>query len=112
MSIFYNDLYNFRLKFVVFARMTKILTWTILSVLCWTNAFAQKDTVIQHTLDSIRISSDYPGIVFTFIDSDKNVHAFASGWADKEQGIKMTVDHKLHGGSTGNGSVCNYHAAD
>lgn len=101
MSIFYNDLYNFRLKFVVFARMTKILTWTILSVLCWTNAFAQKDTVIQHTLDSIRISSDYPGIVFTFIDSDKNVHAFASGWADKEQGIKMTVDHKLHGGSTG-----------
>ncbi len=81
--------------------MNKLLTWITLSVLCTTNSFGQKDVLIQNTLDSIKESSNYPGIVFTYIDSHKRLHAFASGWADTEQGTKMTVDHKLHGGSTG-----------
>lgn len=67
----------------------------------FTFAQAQTDQAIQTALDSIREASDFPGVVFTYIDSEGSVHAFASGMADKEQQVPMTVDHKLHGGSTG-----------
>ena len=98
MWIFYN-IYSGDL--IPFAPMKKTLICITLSFLFWTSSFAQKDAIIQNAIDSIRTSSDYPGLVFTFIYRDKNVHTFASGWADKEQGIPMTTAHKLHGGSTG-----------
>ncbi|WP_462250618.1 serine hydrolase domain-containing protein [Ekhidna sp.] len=62
---------------------------------------AQTVNYIQNALDSIQKKANYPGIVFTYIDSNDKVRAFASGWADKENQIKMTTSHKLHGGSTG-----------
>lgn len=64
-------------------------------------AHAQTDQEIQSALDSIRKVADFPGVVFTYIDSEGSVHAFASGMADKENDVSMTINHKLHGGSTG-----------
>ena len=80
--------------------MKKLLT-TLLCALACNILSAQSDQTIQTALDSIRTASDYPGLVFTFIDADNNVRAFASGWADKENKIEMTTTHKLHSGSTG-----------
>ncbi|MEQ9021592.1 MAG: serine hydrolase domain-containing protein, partial [Pseudomonadales bacterium] len=64
-------------------------------------AFGQTDQKIQAALDSIQIAADYPGVVFTYIDPEGDVYAFASGMADKENDVPMTINHKLHGGSTG-----------
>ncbi|WP_424961440.1 serine hydrolase domain-containing protein [Ekhidna sp.] len=64
-------------------------------------AFGQSDQEIQAALDSIQKAADYPGVVFTYIDPEGEVHAFASGMADKENDVPMTINHKLHGGSTG-----------
>ncbi|WP_370086474.1 serine hydrolase domain-containing protein [Ekhidna sp.] len=63
--------------------------------------FGQSDKEIQAALDSIQKSAGFPGVVFTYIDTDGNVRAFASGMADEENNIAMSTDHKLHGGSTG-----------
>ncbi|GAB4252439.1 MAG: serine hydrolase domain-containing protein [Ekhidna sp.] len=56
---------------------------------------------LKAKIDSICNTSGYPGLVFSFIDKDGNVNAFASGYADKENNVRMTPQHKLHGGSTG-----------
>lgn len=64
-------------------------------------AHAQTDQAIQAALDSIQKAAEYPGVVFTYIDPEGDVHAFASGMADKENDVSMTINHKLHGGSTG-----------
>ncbi len=63
--------------------------------------FSQSNLSFQSVLDSIQVSSNYPGIAFTHINEQNDVTAFASGWADKENKVRMTPDHKLHGGSTG-----------
>ncbi|MEQ6166271.1 serine hydrolase domain-containing protein [Ekhidna sp. MALMAid0563] len=64
-------------------------------------SYAQSDQAIQAALDSIQKAAEYPGVVFTYIDTEGDVHAFASGMADKENDVSMTINHKLHGGSTG-----------
>lgn len=56
---------------------------------------------LQKTLDSLCDKSGYPGMVFSHIDSNNNVYAYASGYANLEKRELMTVNHKLHGGSTG-----------
>lgn len=68
---------------------------------CFNPSYAQSDIAIQSALDSIQSASNYPGVVFTYIDSNDKVRAFASGYADLELKDKMTTNHKLHGGSTG-----------
>lgn len=62
---------------------------------------AQTNEEIQTALDSVCEASQYPGLVFTYIDESGEVRPFASGWADKENQVRMTTEHKLHGGSTG-----------
>lgn len=64
-------------------------------------SFGQSDKEIQAALDSIQKAAGFPGVVFTYIDTDGNVRAFAGGMADVENNIAMSTDHKLHGGSTG-----------
>ncbi len=81
--------------------MKKLLITLLLFILCFHHSQAQSDEQIQSALDSITKSSNYPGLVFTYIDSDNSVRAFARGWADKETQVEMTPSHKLHSGSTG-----------
>ncbi|WP_436515846.1 serine hydrolase domain-containing protein [Ekhidna sp. To15] len=81
--------------------MKKLLAIFLLAFVCIGLSQAQSDQQIQSALDSITKASDYPGLVFTYISPDNKVRTFASGWADKENEVKMTTSHKLHGGSTG-----------
>lgn len=79
------------------------LTSLLLCALCSLSGInvLSQDSIIQSSLDSICQKSNYPGVVFTYIDASGGVHAFASGLADKEKNVRMTPEHKLHGGSTG-----------
>ncbi|MEO9484367.1 MAG: serine hydrolase domain-containing protein [Ekhidna sp.] len=81
--------------------MKKLLSSILLSLVCLGFGYTQPNKIIQSALDSILSASDYPGLVFTHIDSNNHVRTFASGWADKENQVEMATSHKLHGGSTG-----------
>jgi len=71
----------------------------LFSFLCL--SLSSQDQALQRLLDSIQNESNYPGIVFSYVNRDGGVNAVASGWADVEKSEKMTPEHKLHGGSTG-----------
>lgn len=81
--------------------MKKTLTFLLIFLTGLSLSQAQSDEFIQNALDSIQKAADYPGVVFTYIDTNDQVRAYASGWADKENNVRMTTSHKLHGGSTG-----------
>ncbi|MEO9475929.1 MAG: serine hydrolase domain-containing protein [Cyclobacteriaceae bacterium] len=59
------------------------------------------DQKLTSLLDSLREKSDYPGVVFAYVDSLGKTHTITSGWANMEDSVKMTGDHLLHSGSTG-----------
>lgn len=79
--------------------MKKIIFPLLLCIGLATNA--QNDSRLQSILDSVRQASDYPGIIFTHVDSKGRINSVASGFANKEMGTKMTPAHRLHGGSSG-----------
>ena len=78
----------------------------ILVISVFTNCSEQKklspiDQKLTGLLDSLREKSDYPGVVFAYVDSLGKTHTITSGWANLEDSVKMTGDHLLHSGSTG-----------
>lgn len=81
-------------------RTKRTLFFTLLTAFSLV-ANAQFDQTLTSTLDSLRQASGYPGIVYAYVTKDGTSHPITSGWADKEQEIKMTSDHLLHSGSTG-----------
>lgn len=89
------------LSFINTQLMKKPFSHILIFISFFSVCQAQSDQAVQSALDSIRLASDYPGLVFTYIGADNQVRAFASGWADRENQVKMTPSHKLHGGSTG-----------
>lgn len=80
--------------------MKKLLILTILALISL-EVDCQNSPSLQAKLDSVQTATGYPGIVFTFIDSVGKIQSVASGYADLDRGIKMTPQHRLHGGSTG-----------
>lgn len=62
---------------------------------------SQPNATLQRQLDSLRAKSEYPGVVFSYVNSNGDNNTIASGWADKEANIVMTEDHLMHSGSTG-----------
>lgn len=78
----------------------------ILVISVFTNCSEQKklspiDQKLTGLLDSLKEKSDYPGVVFAYVDSLGKTHTITSGWANLEDSVKMTGDHLLHSGSTG-----------
>ena len=76
---------------------------SILAILAplFASSQAQLNKQLSSLVDSIQTDADYPGIVFAYVTPDGKVHSVPGGWADKENEIKMSKDHRLHSGSTG-----------
>lgn len=59
------------------------------------------ETKLQSVVDSLTTASNYPGMVFSYVEPDGEVVSLASGYADLESQEKMTANHKMLSGSTG-----------
>jgi len=52
-------------------------------------------------LDSLRAADGFPGATAAVVMPDGTLHAMATGWADREDSIRMTPDTRMLSGSTG-----------
>lgn len=79
----------------------------LLFLLCVLHSYTQNNTHdafqnnLKKQLDSIVTVSNYPGAVFSYVLPKHDVVSIASGYADVENQVLMTTDHKLLSGSTG-----------
>ena len=55
----------------------------------------------QAVLDSLRTADGFPGATAAVVTPDGALHAFATGWADREDATRMTPNTRMLGGSTG-----------
>jgi len=55
----------------------------------------------QAVLDSLRAADGSPGATAAIVMPDGTLHAMATGWADREDSIRMTPDTRMLSGSTG-----------
>ncbi len=56
---------------------------------------------VQATLDSLRAADGFPGATAAVVTPDGALHAFATGWADREDSTRMMPDTRMLSGSTG-----------
>jgi D-alanyl-D-alanine carboxypeptidase len=61
----------------------------------------QTEARIQIVLDSLRAADGFPGATAAVVGPDGARYASATGWADREDSIRMTPDTRMLGGSTG-----------
>lgn len=61
---------------------------------------AQNDP-IETVMDQLIQENEIPGLCFSIIYPDGTQEAYAAGWSDAEQQVRMTTDHVLFSGSIG-----------
>ncbi len=76
-----------------------ISSFLLVSLFCVFTLSAQSEKT-QTLVDNAVHSSGYPGIIVG-VSSEEGTYAYTSGWADRENAIKMTDQNLLHSGSAG-----------